>query len=128
MDTAKVNPQYAVLHDVLMSAFKQASEGKGKERHACSRSFEEQPMQTISELVGSNHGLIYQAIKKAQESIRMPTNRAVAELYGAINYLAGAIIYLENQDPALVPRASRLKDTVDFDGMSIAHSRTGEYP
>ena len=41
--------------------------------------------------------LLYQAYKKAEESQRLPTDRAVAELLGAIVYLAGAIIYIEKE-------------------------------
>ena len=89
--------KYASLENVLHRALEQASAGKGAERHASGQAFEDQPMQTISRLVGSHHGLLYQAIKKAQESARLPTaERQVAELLGAINYLAGAVIYLES--------------------------------
>lgn len=92
-----VGEDYLSLERVLNEAYEQASSGKGKERHACSRPFEKQPMLTISELIGDNHGLIYQAIKKSQESIRMDDGAARRELLGAINYLAGAIIFLDNQ-------------------------------
>jgi len=86
---------YESLAAVLNRAFDQAANGKGAERHAVSLPFDEQPMQSISSLVGSHTGLLYQAIKKTQESVRLPHDRAIAELLGAINYLAGAIIYLE---------------------------------
>ena len=89
--------KYTSLENVLHRALEQVSAGKGAERHATGQAFEDQPMQTISRLVGSHHGLLYQAIKKAQESTRLPTvERQVAELLGAINYLAGAIIFLES--------------------------------
>ena len=93
------NSDYEVLRDVLDRAFEQASGGKGKERHAQNRPFDEQPMQQISELLSTDGGMAYQAIKKIQESRRMPeTERKVAELLGAINYIAGMIIYVEKQD------------------------------
>ncbi|MBM7454525.1 hypothetical protein HNR62_000354 [Oceanisphaera litoralis] len=88
---------YESLANVLNKAYLQAATGKGKERHAVDRPFDQQPMQVISDLVGSADGLIYQAIKKAQESQRLPEGRDVAELLGAIVYLAGAIIYKEKQ-------------------------------
>lgn len=95
----KTAKDYESLNDVLNRAYNQASEGKGKERHAGSLPFEKQPMQTISQLVGSPDGLAYQAIKKIQESQRFPqTDRRVNELLGAINYIAGLIIYLEKED------------------------------
>lgn len=87
--------RYLTLRNVLERAYSQASTGKGAERHAQDLPFDEQPMQTISQLVGTHQGLLYQAIKKTQESTRLPTDRAIAELLGAINYLAGAVIYLE---------------------------------
>ena len=87
---------YDSLDDVLTRAFNQASKGKGKERHAQSLPFENQPMQQISNLVGSPDGMVYQLMKKAQESLRLPTTeRKVAELLGTIVYTAGVIIYLE---------------------------------
>lgn len=92
-------PGYEALADVLCRAFNQAAKGKGAERHACERPFHEQPMQSISELLGSHTGLVYQAMKKIQESQRMDKDAAVRELLGAINYCAGAIIYLERNDP-----------------------------
>ncbi len=94
-DLTTVEMDYHSLISVLNDAYEQASVGKGKERHACHRPFDQQPMQTISDLLGTNQGLIFQAIKKSQESIRMDKAAARRELLGAINYLAGAIIYLE---------------------------------
>lgn len=91
----KVN-KYTSLENVLRRALSQAAVGKGAERHANGLAFEDQPMQTVSRLVGTHGGLLYQAIKKTQESTRMETGAAVRELLGAINYLAGAIIYLES--------------------------------
>lgn len=88
-------PGYESLADVLKRAYDQAAIGKGAQRHATGLPFHEQPMQTISQLVGSNDGLLYQAMKKIQESQRMDRDAAVRELLGAIVYVAGAIIYEE---------------------------------
>lgn len=93
---------YEKLDDVLARAFKQASQGKGKERHANDLPFHEQPMQQVNRMVGVgfSHG---QAIKKIVESQNMPPEQAVHEILGAICYLAGSIITLEaandNADP-----------------------------
>lgn len=92
--TDKKHPYHA-LATALLSAYEQAAMGKGKERHAQERPFTEQPMQTISDLVGDHNGLAYQAIKKIQESQRLPHDRAIAELRGAIVYTAGNVIYRE---------------------------------
>lgn len=85
---------YEQLESILNEALEQAAAGKGKERHANERAFEDQPMQLISKLLDDNHGLAFQAIKKVQESLRLPDDRAIRELLGAINYIAGMIIFL----------------------------------
>lgn len=90
--------EYFSLSLVLQRAWEQAALGKGAARHGQNLPFEEQPMLAITRTLGSHAGLLYQAAKKAQESQRMDKDAAVAELLGAINYLAGAIIYLEEKD------------------------------
>jgi hypothetical protein len=91
---AGLDDAYSSLRRVLDAAYDQAATGKGAERHANSLSFEDQPMQTISGLLGDNHGLLFQAVKKIQESTRLPHyTRRERELLGAINYIAGAIIF-----------------------------------
>ena len=93
-------PGYEKLSYVLKRAFDQAATGKGKERHANDLPFHEQPMQQISNLLNSPHGMSFQAIKKIQEGLNMPeTERAVRELLGAIVYTAGIIIWLEENMP-----------------------------
>ena len=87
---------YDALRDVLDRALQQAQSGKGKERHAVGETpFDQQPMATINKQLGSIHGFIFQAHKKSLEATRLPAGRDVAELLGAINYLAGAVIALE---------------------------------
>jgi hypothetical protein len=93
-------PGYQSLARVLARAFRHAAHGKGKERHARQDGvpFESQPMVTINAMLGTQDGFIYQAIKKAVESKGLPRERAVAELLGAINYLAGAVIAMERAE------------------------------
>lgn len=91
------DPAYASLGRVLTRAYAQAATGKGAERHGRGQPFERQPMQDLIRL----HGVGFatgQASKKAQEALRLPRARAVAELLGAINYLAGAVIAIEAGD------------------------------
>jgi hypothetical protein len=91
------DPAYASLGRVLTRAHAQAATGKGAERHGQGQPFERQPMQDLIRL----HGVGFatgQASKKAQEALRLPRARAVAELLGAINYLAGAVIAIEAGD------------------------------
>jgi hypothetical protein len=85
---------YDCLRDVLIRAYDQAAKGKGDERHAQGSAFEDQPMQKTIDLYGVGFAL-GQSAKKAQESMRLPKDRAIAELLGGINYLAGAIINME---------------------------------
>lgn len=87
--------QYGSLRKILDRAYEQAAMGKGSDRHATGQPFEAQPMQTISDLIGGNQGCLFQAIKKCQESTRLPKEQAAKELLGAINYIAGAVIKLE---------------------------------
>ena len=88
-------PGYDRLASVLLSAFNQAAHGKGSQRHAQGQPFDEQPMQTLIQLYGVGFAL-GQAAKKAQESQRMNPDAAIAELLGAINYLAGAVIHIQD--------------------------------
>lgn len=85
---------YDSLRHVLALALEQASVGKGKERHANGKAFDRQPIMEIGRMVGSGYPL-GQAMKKAQESTRLPPDRAKAELLGAINYLAAAYLLLD---------------------------------
>lgn len=89
-------PGYERLADVLHRAYQQAAVGKGKERHAQGEPFHEQVMQTGAQRFGVG-ALLFQAFKKSEESQRLPVDRGVAELLGAINYLAGAVIAREAQ-------------------------------
>lgn len=91
---------YAELVDVLERAVEQAAIGKGNERHATGQPFVDQPMQQLIRLYGPGFAL-GQAAKKTQEAMRLPRDRAVRELLGAINYIAGAVIAIETEvDPA----------------------------
>lgn len=89
-------PGYEKLQDVLERAYGQAAIGKGSERHAKGEPFHEQVMQIGAQKFGVG-SLLFQAFKKSEESQRLPQDRAIAELLGAINYLAGAVIALEAQ-------------------------------
>lgn len=95
-----VKPGYESLHSVLVAALQQAQSGKGVERHGLTGlPFEKQRMQTISELIGSPEGMAYQACKKVTEALNLPTTeRQEVELLGAINYIAGMIIFIRNRD------------------------------
>lgn len=85
---------YEKLAAVLEAAYDQAANGKGKERHANDLPFHNQRMQTISGLLGSDSGMAFQAVKKLTEGMQFDDyERFERELLGAINYIAGIIIY-----------------------------------
>jgi hypothetical protein len=101
---------YESLARALHGAYKQASEGKGKERHASDEPFQDQKICVMSRwLKGSPvGGVLFQAMKKIAETATFANSivyseddkvfRQVRELRGAINYLAAAIILLEESE------------------------------
>jgi hypothetical protein len=90
--------KYDALRRVFDLALLQAAYGKGAERHANGQPFDRQPMMEISRMIGGPTGCFYQAMKKVQEASRMEPKAAKRELLGAINYLAGAYLLLEEKD------------------------------
>ena len=104
---------YGALGAVLNRAHLQASAGKGKERHAQGEPFTHQVMQDMARRFGVG-ALLGQAFKKSEESQRLPHDRAVAELLGAINYLAGAVIALEASHAKNAQAANDNGKTVDI--------------
>jgi hypothetical protein len=84
---------YKSLHIVLSRAEEEARSGKGHERHADGRPFEEQISCWLE-----RRGYDYargQAVKKIDESLRLSPERAIKELLGAINFCAIAIIAIQ---------------------------------
>lgn len=96
-------PQYRTLRTILDAAFDHAAIGKGKERHARDLPFDKQPMLETTRLVGPGFPL-GQAIKKTGEAAGMiergELDAAEAECLGAINYLAGAVAWMREQQQA----------------------------
>lgn len=89
---------YSALRAVLDRALEQAASGKGKERHARpGLRFEDQPIVTEGTTLGGIGFQVGQARKKLQEATRLPRDRAIAELLGAICYAAAAVVVLEKE-------------------------------
>lgn len=91
---------YSSLWRVLIAAFDQASQGKGRERHSDGEPFEQQ----ICCQITRRHGLAFatgQAAKKLDEVHRLLRDKgpdaAIAECLGAINYAAAAVIVLQEE-------------------------------
>lgn len=95
----KAMPGYGSLAGVLDDALQQAQGGKGLERHAGKgEAFEDQQIVQLGEWMGSSTVFaIGQACKKSIESTRLPDDRARAELLGAINYLAAAVLVIDRR-------------------------------
>ena len=89
---------YDKLAGVLADALLQASNGKGKERHArYGERFEDQRMMRIARSIGPEF-LAGQATKKIEESMGMDDpRRSVHDLLGAINYVAGLVLFMRER-------------------------------
>ena len=95
---------YEKLVAVYQDAHDQAAKGKGDERHANGQPFHEQRMQQISGLLRSSDGMAFQAIKKLTEGLQFEDHaRREAELLGALNYIAGIVIYYRELQDTVVP-------------------------
>lgn len=94
----QIKPGYEPLAGVLQLALDQSQNGKGVERHGNGLPFLQQPIMNIARMTGTGYQ-IGQAMKKGQESMRLPADRAQAELLGAINYLAAAYLLIGEQKP-----------------------------
>lgn len=96
-------PDYDALREVLDLAFKQASEGKGRARHANGQPFQHQPICEIARMVGPafQSGQVMKKVLEAEGMVARGENDAAErELLGAINYLAARIIVLWEDRPA----------------------------
>lgn len=93
---------YEHLHRILMLAYDQAANGKGKERHSKQtvgfRPWHEQPIMQIGRMTGTGYHT-GQVQKKVQEAVTMAGNggfaAAKAEALGAIVYAAAFFKLLE---------------------------------
>lgn len=88
------DPKFGPLRHQLMRAYLMVAEGKGQQRHGAGRSWNDQPIITISRTVGSGFA-IGQAMKKLEESTRMTDDAAKHELLGAIGYICAAVQIIE---------------------------------
>ncbi len=106
-----VPEEYNTLWRVYIAAYEQASEGKGRERHAeAGEPYEKQIICEVARRVGLGYPL-GQAVKKVYESQRLGGVRGLDELLGAMNYLAAAFIVMqEGLEPA--PKAEGCEDLV----------------
>lgn len=86
---------YADLSAILTLAYRQSSEGKGKDRHSGEgKPFDRQPIMEIARMTQGIDFHVGQVMKKAQEASTMVArgqhDRARAELLGVIVYAAAA--------------------------------------
>lgn len=94
-------PGYESLERILSDAYEQASGGKGAERHANAKPFDDQPIMQITRLLDGHPvaSLAYQVVKKTIEAGRLyhikGPDAAVRELHGAINYAAATVLRIQ---------------------------------
>lgn len=103
-------PPYMQLARILELAFKQASEGKGKERHAHGptgevKPWHKQPILEIGRMVGTGYAA-GQVQKKVQEACTMVSRQnfsgAKAEALGAIVYASALFKLIEETERASI--------------------------
>lgn len=85
---------YDDLFNVLALAYDQAARGKGKERHANDKPFNQQPLMQLADKFGTGF-LLGQASKKLEECTVLPYGQDVKEILGAIVYSCAAVMHLE---------------------------------
>lgn len=102
-NVGSVDP-YFELNLVLQDAQAQASQGKGKERHADNNAYEDQVICVVGRLL-KDHPFgahAYQIIKKTIEAGRLykikGADAAYNEMLGAINYAAAMNILIKEKD------------------------------
>ncbi len=94
----KVTTNYQSLDGILTRAYNRACYGKGLERHADNKPFEEQDIVSEGDTFGI-HGHLFQIRKKAKEILRLDTPEAQQnELLDIIVYAAGAVIILDKEE------------------------------
>lgn len=92
-----VKDGYLDLFTILNRALSQAQDGKGNDRHANGKAFNDQPIMTITRRRGFGFpfGQIEKKVDEAEGMIaRNELAAAERELLGAINYAAAAILRL----------------------------------
>lgn len=93
---------YAILRGILEEAYDQSARGKGHDRHANGRYFDQQPIMEIGRMVGPGFAT-GQVMKKAQEATSMAARgeaeAAVRELLGVIVYAASAVALVREKAP-----------------------------
>lgn len=84
---------YDSLARVLREVMHQAAIGKGHQRHADGKPFDQQPILALSRKYHSPVGLLFQIQKKLDEYERLDGIARRRELLGAIVYMAALIIF-----------------------------------
>lgn len=117
----QVEKGYEKLVAVFQAAHDQAAHGKGKERHANGLPFHKQRMQSISKLLDSPDGMAYQVVKKMTEGLQFEDHQQrEKELLGAINYLAGIVIFFrEAGEGSIVPAEGNWPESAEARSLQI---------
>ena len=84
---------YNFMNIIFKWCYREASAGKGFKRHGSNVPFQHQITYTIMNSQGVGFAL-GQAMKKLDESKRLPKKKKIKELIGAINYIVFAIFFI----------------------------------
>lgn len=113
----EVPERYESLAKVLQAAMDQAAKGKGLERHVINNEpFNEQFICEIARGLNSPAGPLQNAIKKAYESQKLGGQRGIAELLGAINYMAAAVIIMQEKENTAYNQAAQIDLPFNYGG------------
>lgn len=86
---------YSSLSEILDLAYLRASEGKGKERHADDKNFEDQDICEELRIFDSISPALFQIRKKTKETRKLSKEQSINELLDTIVYSAAAVLVLK---------------------------------
>ena len=123
-----INENYKTLKIALDAAFNRAAKGKGADRHANGRPFDQQPILSIQRDLGSTQFALGQIMKKTTELTKFNDDDAKKELLDIMVYAAAAWVYLDQREKQLeftmTPPDHR--DIGICSAPAVAHNRYGE--
>jgi hypothetical protein len=100
---------YEEFEQVFQDALDRTSTGKGMERHGYGREFKNQPIMYEMECHGTPSPMIWQARKKALESLRLEPSAAYKEIIDAIVYLVAVGLWYKGKEVSAFSKPDELQ-------------------